>query len=273
MIAGVTNYAACKGGWWPARRWPGRGAGDIGRGCAAALLALAGTRSTYEAWKGDERRRLVAPVVLGHRVRVIYQLGRGDVADVCKRTEHALGDVRRRDAEAVGSIVNSHPDFAFTHMFHVCMENLGVLLTYQDFRRFSESDTIGRKRLWIPAWATLTIASYARSARSWNCGAKGVELQVHPVADDLFRVDFSSGRTAVSLRVGNPKFRMGSTRGRKVPASWVLADLWPPVEFADIELRPAFKFGSVHLPLGEELDAAAATLLRCFPFASPYPGL
>lgn len=91
--------------------------------------------------------------------------------------------------------------------------------------------------------------------------SRGVDLQVHPLADALFRVDCWTDRTAVSLRVGNPKFRAGATQGRKPPAVRILADLQPPVEFADIELRPASEFGSVHLPAREQLDAMAARLL------------
>ncbi|MFD7167865.1 hypothetical protein [Streptomyces violascens] len=243
------------------------------------------TRDIFEAWKSDERRRLVIPVVLGHRVRTVYRLRREDVIDVCRRTEHALGRVARRDGEAVHPIVDWHPDFAFTHMFHVCMEHLGALPTYQDFRNFSEGVSLGRDMLSNPARAKIHEAvaagvpeALARAAMRWRVGnayysflrevytimelrIRGVDLQMHPLADALFRVDCWTDRTAVSLRVGNSKFRKGVTQGRKTPAARILADLWPPVEFADIELRPASEFGSVHLPTHAKLDATAATLL------------
>lgn len=244
-----------------------------------------GTRSIYGAWEHDPRRYNVVPVVLEHRTRLIYQLSEEDVKRVCQATVHALGNVRRADGERVRSIVDWHPDFAFTHMFHVCMEQIQALPTYQDFRRFTQHDPLGQKMLGSPAREKVSQAerenfspALARDAMQWRVGnayysflrevhtvvqlrRRGIDLRVHPLADALFRVDAWTGRKALSLRVGNKKFGLGADAGRKHRPEQLLADLSPGFEFRTIELPPASRFGQVHLPSAVDLDAAA-TLLR-----------
>ncbi|MGP3950186.1 hypothetical protein [Streptomyces sp. 7N604] len=243
-----------------------------------------GTQKIFENWRRDPRRRNVAPVVLEHRARLIYTLVPTDVESVCRRTEHALGEVRRADGEAVRAIVDWHPDFAFTHMLHVCMEQRSSLPTYQEFREFADRDSLGKQMLGIPARekvrevvAAEIPATLARAAMRWRVGnayysflrevytvvnlrSRGVDLRVHPLADALFRVDAWVGRKALSLRVGNKKFREGERDGRKTPPEQLLADVTPRFEFESIELSPATEFGRVHLPSYRHLESAAALL-------------
>lgn len=244
-----------------------------------------GTQRIFQRWREDPRRTLVAPVVLGHRVSKLYELDADDVTEVCERTEHALGNVQRGDGEAVRAIVDWHPDFAFTHMFHVCMERRASLPTYEEFREFTDGDQLGWQMLGTPSRRKVHEVidsgvpdSLARAAMRWRVGnayysflrevytvvelrGRGVDLRVHPLADALFRVDSWVGRKALSLRVGNKKFREGEQFGRKTPAEEILADILPPLQFESIELRPATVFGRVHLPSSGHLDTAAATLL------------
>ncbi|MEW2087103.1 hypothetical protein [Streptomyces sp. NPDC005283] len=244
------------------------------------------TQSAYAAWERDPRRREVVPIVLGHRTRLIYELRPDDVTSVCHRTEHALGEVKRSDGEAVPEIVDWHPDFAFTHMFHLCMERTGQLPTYQAFRQFAEGDRLGKLMLGLPARNRVSELSErgvpearSRAAMRWRVGnayysflrevytivelrEMGVDLRMHPLADALFRVDGWVGRTALSLRVANKKFREGAHHGRKTQTEQLLADVLPPVQFEAIELSPATKFGRVHLPSRAHLDRAAESLLR-----------
>jgi hypothetical protein len=241
--------------------------------------------TVYRAWREDPRRRQVVPVVMAHRVRTVYALGAGDVTEVCKRTEHALGDVRRADGEAVRAIVNWHPDFAFTHMFHFCMEKSERVPTYQEFRQFTQTDPLGQEMLGSPSRAAVAEAvrrgenaARARAAMRWRVGnayysflreiytavelrERGVDLRMHPLADALFRVDGWVGSTALSLRIGNAEFRKGENQGRKTPAEKMLADNLPPLKFDAVELRPATEFGRVHLPTAQHLDRAAESLL------------
>lgn len=243
-----------------------------------------GTRHVYDTWREDPRRNEVVPAVMHHSARTVYELTMEDVQDVCRETEHALGQVRRADGEAVSSIVNWHPDFAFTHMFHICMELGGHLPTYQQFRSFAKEDELGQKMLGTPAMQKVREVveegvpeSLARAAMRWRVGNAyysflretytvvslrelGVDVRVHPLADALFRVDAWAGRKVLSLRVGNKKFREGDHEGRKIPAERWLADVTPAMEFELIELNPATEFGRVHVPSRDHLATAASRL-------------
>ncbi|WP_329464987.1 hypothetical protein [Streptomyces sp. NBC_01431] len=158
--------------------------------------------------------------------------------------------------------------------------------TYQEFRQFCKNDHLGRAMLADPARAKVREAvmagasdALARAAMRWRVGNayysflrevytvvelrfRGVELQVHPLADALFRVDCWTENTAVSLHVENAKYRNGPSQGRKIPTGRLLADLQPPIDFKDIALKPASVFGSVHLPVSAQLDDTAAALSR-----------
>ncbi|MEU5898492.1 MULTISPECIES: hypothetical protein [Streptomyces] len=249
------------------------------------FCASVSTERRFEDWKRDPRRERVAPVVLAHRTRVLYRLTEDDVHDVCQRTEHALGQVRREVGESVPQIVDWHPKFAFTHTFHTCVERLGAVPTYQQFREFSLSSAEGLGMLGTPAKELIrdlvvrhgVEQRRAQAAMRWRIGnayygflrevytlvqlrRRGIDLRVHPLADALFRVDAWTGRRALSLRVGNRKFRQGSNAGRKTPAELLLADVVPPLRFDTIELAAATQFGQVHVPTAQVLDHAADRL-------------
>ncbi|TGB00994.1 hypothetical protein [Streptomyces sp. MZ04] len=244
----------------------------------------ASTAERLEVWKRDARREAVVPVVLAHRTRVLYCSTEEDVQAVCQRTEHALGQVRRDVGESLAQIVDWHPDFAFTHTFHTCVERIGAIPTYQQFREFALDDADGQKMLGHPSKALIRGLVddgcpqwRAQAAMRWRIGnayygflreaytlvqlrQRGLDLRVHPLADALFRVDAWVGRRALSLRVGNKKFRQGASAGRKAPAEQLLADVLPPLQFDTIEIAAATEFGAVHVPTALHLDRAAARL-------------
>ncbi|MEE1929775.1 hypothetical protein V1J52_16535 [Streptomyces sp. TRM 70351] len=199
---------------------------------------------------------------------------------MCERTEHALGTVQRSAGESVRGIVDWHPAFAFAHTFHVCMERTGRLPTYGQFRDFALEDELGRRMLGDPAKHKLEAEQLkgvprdqARAAMRWRVGnayygflrevytvvslrSRGIGLEVHPVADALFRADAWAGRTVLSLRVGNAEFRRGDREGRKVRTEQLLADVRPALHFLPIELGAATTYGRVHLPSRDHLEAA-----------------
>ncbi|MFF1696626.1 hypothetical protein ACFVXC_23955 [Streptomyces sp. NPDC058257] len=250
----------------------------------ALFCTSAGTKERFLRWKRDPRRAAVTPAVMAHRTRVLYRSTEDDVQVVCQSTEHALGEVRRSVGESVQEIVDWHPDFAFTHTFHICIEGIGAIPTYQQFREFALDDAAGQEMLGHPARAMIRSLVddghpewRARAAMRWRVGnayygflreaytlvqlrQRGIDLRVHPLADALFRVDAWVGRRALSLRVGNKKFRQGTSVGRKTPAEQLLADVEPPLEFDTIELAAATEFGAVHIPTALHLDHAAARL-------------
>lgn len=242
-------------------------------------------RTRYENWRADPRRADVVPVVMNHRTEVLYGLGPSDVEEVCHRTEHALGKVKREEGEAISEVVDWHPDFAFTHMFHVCVEASGHLPTFQEFREFTEGSPLGRKMLGDPARSfreQLLLAGHPRhlvkAGMRWRVGNsyysflrevhtivtlrhRGVEAQAHPLADALFRADAWVGSTVISLLVGNKRFRAADT-GRKLRPELLLRTARPPLRFETLELGAATKFGVVHLPSSSDLESAVARLLK-----------
>lgn len=243
------------------------------------------TEGRFKAWTADRRRAEVVPVVMSHRTKVLYRLTPEGVDRVCRGTEHALGEIRREEGESVRQIVDWHPDFAFAHTFHVCMERIGDLPTYQQFREYALDDPDGWRMLGAPAKGIIRHLvireefpqSRVQAAMRWRVGnayysflretytlvqlrQRGVDLRAHPLADALFRVDAWAGRRALSLRVGNRKFRQGMDEGRKTPVEQLLADILPPLRFDTIELAAATKFGVVHLPRTADLDRLAMRL-------------
>src|SRR4051812_38458917 len=107
----------------------------------AEVIARFAGRSTsatarLEAWRRDPSKMSVVPVVEAHTARVLYDVTPEEVRLVCERTEHALGQVRKRDVEGVELIRDWHPAFAFTHVLHIAVEAIGALPTYQGFRSF-----------------------------------------------------------------------------------------------------------------------------------------
>jgi len=250
------------------------------------FCASTATAKRFEDWRSDPRRVDVAPMVLAHRTRVLYRLTMHDVQAVCRDTEHALGQVKRADGESVREIVDWHPDFAFTHTFHICTERMGSVPTYQQFREFALDDADGQRMLGNPSKETIRRLvveegcpqRLAQAAMRWRIGnayygflrevytlvqlrLRGIDLSVHPLADALFRVDAWTGRRALSLRVGNRRFRQGMNGGRKAQPERLLADLRPPLQFDTIELEAATTFGQVHVPTPVHLDQLAARFL------------
>ncbi|MFI7114786.1 hypothetical protein ACIBK9_51335 [Nonomuraea sp. NPDC050227] len=244
------------------------------------------TEAVLQRWLDHPAKKdTVVPQVLAHQTSTIYRLTPEDVERVCMSTEHALGEVKRATAESVKAIVDWHPDFAFTHTFHLAVESLETLPTWQQFRAFVHDDSRGNEMLWRPAQDKITQVSSAPDGPSravatdsmrWRVGNAyysflreifvvvhlrnaGLDVRMHPLADALFRVDFWCGRTVCSLLVKNAKFHKDG-QGRKVPTSELLAGAVPPFHFHPIQLERASRFGVVHLPSLEQVRVAASRL-------------
>lgn len=244
------------------------------------------TRHALAAWRSHETKKVaVVPFVEAHETVHLYKLEPGDVERVCRRTQHALGQVKRKAAESIHEIVDWHPDFAFTHVLHYCLEFTGELPTWQHFREFAQDDPRARAMLWSPAQMQIqrTASSSAnidreiiKDAMQWRVGnayysflreiyvtthlrAAGLDVRMHPLADALFRVDFWCGRTVCSLFVKNSKYHKDN-EGRKIQTSALLSGSIPPFRFHKIQLERASRFGVVHLPRPEQIKEAAKQL-------------
>jgi hypothetical protein len=220
-----------------------------------------------QAWRADGRYRSdVVPFVESFKTTVLYTLTPEDVQAVCRKTEHALGNVKRRAAEAVRPAVDWNPAFALEHALHSAAEELKQLPTYQEFREYCDTDSAGKRMLGGPSRALRArlvagglTNTRAKDAIRWRIGNAylsfvreayliavlrcDLELAVHyhPLADVLFRTDAWVGNIRVLMHVRNAEFREGSA-GRKplLPCSGMRS--------ISFELPKRHAFGVVHLP-------------------------
>lgn len=253
----------------------------------STFLVTDGAVREYERWRRHPRRRRVVPAVENHRTRVLYTLTPQDVEEVCKNTEHALGEVKSSRVARVRGARDWNPDFAFTHLLHFYLEKYKSLPTWQDFRRFLLETAEGYEMLGRQAteYRNSLVNDHvsielATEAIRWRVGnsyygilrdiytivqlrSYGLDVRAHPLADALFRVDAWAGTSLLSLRVRNALFR-DAHGGRKIPAEKLLHDEHPRFSFQPIELEPAEKFGVVHLPKQDEIQQVAQRLsTRC----------
>ncbi|MEU7894250.1 hypothetical protein AB0B45_15480 [Nonomuraea sp. NPDC049152] len=235
-------------------------------------------------WRGDRSKApAVVPFVEAHQTEFLYQLTPADVERVCRSTNHALGEVKRKVAESVKDIVDWHPDFAFMHVLHYAVEALHELPTWQRFFAFIQEDEQAVNMLWLPSQAEIHRAVAkgvpefdAKASMRWRVGnayysflreiyvvahlrAAGLDVRMHPLADALFRVDFWCGRKVCSLLVKNAKFHKDG-QGRKRQPSEILAGATPPFTFHKIQLERASRFGVVHLPSPDHIEVSVREL-------------
>ena len=243
----------------------------------AQLCVTDAAREKFAEW--SRTRAEVAEHVLAHTTRRPYTLTIADLREVAAGTEHALGSASRAVGEGVSAIRNWNPRFALTHVFHYALESIDAPPTYQAFRSFCRDDATARAMLWQPAIDTIESVGgevgrdRAREAMRWRVGnayysflreltvlaelrAREVDLQVHPLADALFRVDGWAGKVAVSLYVRNQQYRDGAT-GRKIQPSRLLG---PTFTYLEIVMRTQHVFGRLHVPDAPALDQAASRI-------------
>ena len=237
----------------------------------------------FANWRQDPRRVEVAPAVIAHHADVVQQLSPTDVEDLCRRTEHALGEVKSRDAASIESIRDWHSPFATLHVLHFVTEQAGLLPTWEEFRSAVEKSPF-RSMSRDPADAAVQRAiaeghdpAAARGAMRWRIGNfyysflreqyvqailrdEGHDVRQHPLADVLFRVDFWIEDTNFDLFIGNHLFRDGA-EVRKLSSQVILADALPPFRVRTLQLPTEHAFGRVHLPSREVIIRAADELM------------
>lgn len=216
-----------------------------------------------------------------HRTRVPYRIGAEELERVCRSTDHALGAVRRVDAEGVVSIVDWEPNYAVAHVLHYALERCGAPFTWQWFRMFCRDDLEARRMLYEPAQEMVRRAvsesssgltpAGARAAMRWRVGnfyysflrelylvvrlrEHGLDVRMHPLADALYRVDAWWGDVAFAIYIRNGRFRDG-VEGRKPTTDSITG--WA---VCPIRLPVPSRFGVVNLPAVEDIDRIARAL-------------
>jgi hypothetical protein len=250
----------------------------------SVFLVTDAAEKEYEGWKGRQDRARVHPQVEKHVTRALYRVSPDDIRDVCKETLHALGNVQKDTIKGIKEAENWNPDFAFTHLFHFQLEQIGHIPTWQEFAEFHLYEPRGWWFFGRQATDHCRTAARERGlsvelvwdAMRWRVGnayygilrdvytvvglrARGIDVRSHPLADALFRVDAWVGQTVLNIYVVNPLYRSGY-EGRKKPSQDLLQGAHPEFKFHNIILEAATQFGVVHLPTKEELDGAAQKL-------------
>jgi hypothetical protein len=233
------------------------------------------TKHKYRTWA-----RYIPEVterVMAHRARAVYGVSSSDVEKLA--SDHPLGDIKSRNAYEFKGIADWRPDFAFTHLFHFALEQIGGVFSFQDFRTWAgEADK--RWMIWNPAHRVLreeqqddTDWYQVRDAMSWRVGLfyysflrelytvarlreAGLDMRVHPLADALFRADAWHGPVVFELYVANRRYRSEGS-GRKKSARETLSPGRPDLRFVSLEMEKQHVYGRVHLPEEAQLQACA----------------
>ncbi|MFD4252516.1 hypothetical protein ACFWQL_22500 [Amycolatopsis thermoflava] len=223
-------------------------------------------------------------LVTRHTTCHLYRLTPGEVHEVCRRTQHPLGDIKKAEIAKVREVRDWEPTFAFTHLFHYYLEQRNELPTWERFSDFllrsNEGrelfgDEIHQKRIEFSESACRAgrndiTEQLVGEALRWRVGlayysflrevysvvalrSLGVDVRVHPLADAMCRVDAWVDDTIISLWVSNAEFRTQAA-GRKIKVGELLGDTF---RYLDIELDKATTYGRVHLPSRQRLEEAA----------------
>jgi hypothetical protein len=252
---------------------------------AEKFASTGAARAELNRWRNRPGLGFVAEKVLAHRSAAVYTVRPGHITSL--DTSHALGRIRPAQGYAVSAIKNWYPDFAFTHLLHFCLEDLGRIFSIDEFRQWS-SDPQVRDWLWEPAQEALRAAvreghdaDTARAAMQWRIGLmyysflremyavaslreRGLPVRSHPLADALFRVDAWCGDTVVELFIKNSEFKSGRQGRKKTPADFISPGQ-PHFNFVRLEMEPRQIWGRVHLPTVKELDRCADAIRLCGP--------
>ncbi|MBF6063869.1 hypothetical protein IU500_31165 [Nocardia terpenica] len=232
-------------------------------------------------WMHREGCEDVAEKVLSHVTETPYSIASGEIPNL--RTQHALGNVRKEEAEKIELIRDWFPDFAFTHVFHLMLEEEKRLYKWEEFYDWCQGENV-RRWLWEPAQEMVRQAQvqgftyrHASDAMRWRVGnfyysflrelyvlamlrEHGLPMKFHPLADALFRADAWCENVLLELFIGNRTFKSGND-GRKRKTEDYFADQ-PKFEVVRFEMRLQRKFGTVHVPSSEQIDRCAK-LIEC----------
>jgi hypothetical protein len=95
-------------------------------------------QAAYAEWRQRAGYGPVIAFVEGFTHRQRFRLWSGMIRDVMKRSDHALGDVRKE--EALKSIEDYTCPFAVQHMFHAYIEEKGTVPAWQEFDAYINTE-------------------------------------------------------------------------------------------------------------------------------------
>ncbi|UPG93897.1 hypothetical protein [Luteibacter aegosomatissinici] len=233
-------------------------------------------RNLLGHWTRDNSRKHVVETMCSHTSSFTNEISSEEIARVCARIGsdealHALGRLAKANSNEK-AVRNWWPVFAFTHVFHLILEDERRLLFFDElirhprFRKLiwpdatalidrlaaSNSDPAFMQRVRDSVRWRIALAYYAH-VKELYAGSilreRGFPVVMHPVADALFRTDLWIDNINIDLFLPNGAYRSrDSSGGRKRRAADILADAQPCFRNITLVCPAVHKFGEVRLP-------------------------
>ncbi|KFZ77012.1 hypothetical protein ED92_38595 [Amycolatopsis sp. MJM2582] len=217
----------------------------------STFLASPEARHEYFGkWENNPRRieHGVVSTMRNHVTKAIYSCTLDTFEWIKDNHEHPLKDIKKKDIAHISLAANWNPDFAFVHLFHLLMEDLGRPPLWSEFDRFAYGTGEGMKmfgaeravrenKIFDQELARITAKSptaknpenraklLANGSLDWRIGnayygfmrdmytavalrERGLDVRVHPLADANFRIDGWIGHNILSVFVVNPRYKI-----------------------------------------------------------------
>lgn len=230
-------------------------------------------RARHELEQWMKEREHIAGRVLAHVSSSVHNVRSAEIRNLA--SSHPLGNIHPPEGYRIGSIKDWKPGFAFAHLFHFCLEDLGRIYSFDEFRAWCR-DERRIDWLWGPSYKIVNSRRTpeerhaAATSMKWRIGLayyaflreiytvaslreRGIPALSHPLADALFRVDTWCGDIVVEVFIRNREFK-SDTIGRKYAAEYYLGDQHR-FTFERLQIERQREYGRVHLPGNHEIEA------------------
>ncbi|MGW4829625.1 hypothetical protein ACWEOG_18730 [Amycolatopsis japonica] len=216
----------------------------------ATFIVTSQAKAAYADWENNPKRIAhdVVSTMRDHTTKTIYDCTLDTFEWIKENHTHPLGDIKKKDIAHIDLAGDWEPAFAFVHLFHLLMEDLGRPPLWSEFDTFAYATDTGLKmfgtdRLDLeekifeqelerltaehPTWKGLEHKArlLAKGSLDWRVGLayygfmremftavalreRGLDVRVHPLADANFRADGWIDRKILSVFVVNPKYKV-----------------------------------------------------------------
>ncbi|MFD2474733.1 hypothetical protein [Amycolatopsis silviterrae] len=208
----------------------------------------------FYKWENNPKRigHGVVSTMRDHVTKAMYNCGLETFEWIKDNHEHPLKELKKEDIEHIDLASNWEPDFAFVHLFHLLMEEIGRPPLWSEFDEFAYRTADGMKmfgaeradrenKIFDQELARIKAKHpaaknpehrakfLADGSLDWRIGnayygfmrdmytavalrERGLDVRVHPIADANFRIDGWFGNKILSVFVVNPKYKVTDQR-------------------------------------------------------------
>ncbi|UJW29998.1 hypothetical protein L3Q67_32945 [Saccharothrix sp. AJ9571] len=212
----------------------------------------------YTRWEDNPKRikHGVVAAMRDHTTKAIYDCSTVTFDWIKQHHKHPLGDLKKSEIKHIVAARDWEPSFAFVHLFHLLLEDIGRPPLWSEFDQFVYGTHRGREmfgderaeceaKIFNEELARITSkhrrvidpenrARYlAKGSLDWRIGnayygfmremytavalrERGLDVRVHPLADANFRADGWVGNAILSVFVINPRFKMADQQRAEV---------------------------------------------------------